>query len=245
MNPLILKNPSTYEDDRGNKIICTIPLGENVLVEIRNGYNNTLIVAPGAIYSNLRILFDCNNAICELGVNSFKGIIRLGEKCLVRIGNRVTCTASCYISTAEGSSVVIGEDCMFASRNEIRSDDGHPIFSVKSGLRVNMPKSISIGSHVWLGAGASVLGGATIGDGSVIGYNSVVTGRCVIPNNCIAVGQPARVIRNDIAWERPHLNLSKPFIKPDINHITCSKWWQDTENGADTESLFGKYPYSK
>lgn len=75
------------------------------------------------------------NLISEPGANSFKGIIRLDEKCLVRIGGRVTCTTSCYISTAEGSSVVIGEDCMFASRNEIRSDDGHPIFTVRACLR--------------------------------------------------------------------------------------------------------------
>jgi hypothetical protein len=40
---------------------------------------------------------------------------------------------------------------------------------------------------------------------------------------------PARVIRTDIAWERPHLSLAKPYYKPDASTITKSPYWALTE----------------
>ncbi len=46
---------------------------------------------------------------------------------------------------------------------------------------------------MWLGGGVIVCPGVTIGDNSVIGAGSVVTKD--IPANVVAVGNPARVIR--------------------------------------------------
>ncbi len=54
-------------------------------------------------------------------------------------------------------------------------------------------KPIAIGNGAWLGGHVSVLGGVTIGEGAVIGAGSVVTHD--IPANTIAVGNPARVLR--------------------------------------------------
>jgi hypothetical protein len=50
-----------------------------------------------------------------------------------------------------------------------------------------------------------------------------VTGR--ITNNCVAVGTPARAVRYDIAWERPHLSLVRPFYKPDGSTVPHSPYW--------------------
>ena len=58
---------------------------------------------------------------------------------------------------------------------------------------LHSPAPVSIGDNVWLGDGVVVLPGAVIGDGCVIGANAVVTG--FVPANCIAVGAPARPIR--------------------------------------------------
>lgn len=220
-----LRSIYNYSDDNGNVIECAQPLDKDVHIIFR-GKNNRLVLKDGAKPSPITIMFDCDHGYCELGKTAYKGQIRVGHHCQVIIGDGVTCTFSCYISTAEYTSVIVGDDCMIASGNEIRTDDAHPIFSIKTGERINMPKSIRLGRHVWLGARAAVLGGSEIGDGSVIGYASIVKG--VFPNNCVIAGTPAKVVRKDIAWERPHLNLTKPYFKPDASTITKSNFWNET-----------------
>ena len=108
-----------------------------------------------------------------------------------------------------GDEITIGDDVMFASDVQVRCDDGHPIFDVPTGLRVNVSRSITIGAHVWLGLRSAVLGGVSIGAGTVVGLGSIVTKD--LPNNVIAVGTPAKIVRRDIAWERPHLTLPRPI----------------------------------
>jgi acetyltransferase-like isoleucine patch superfamily enzyme len=52
---------------------------------------------------------------------------------------------------------------------------------------------VTIGSDVWLGAGAVILPGVTIGNGAVVGANSVVTAD-VAPYAVVACA-PARFLR--------------------------------------------------
>ncbi|MGO4326111.1 DapH/DapD/GlmU-related protein [Cupriavidus sp. 2TAF22] len=208
-----------YQDDAGNTVRYEKTLDRGVKVLFR-GQHNTLVVKPDALLPGLTIMFDCDHGYCEIGNNAFKGTIRVGHYSKVAIGDHVTCTSDCYISTAEYATVAIGNDCMLASGIEIRADDAHPIFDVDSGERINLPRPIHIGDHVWLGARSVVLGGAQIGDGSVIGLGSVVKG--TIPNNCVAAGIPAKVIRRNCAWERPHLTLSKPYYKPNVHAVDKS-----------------------
>lgn len=52
---------------------------------------------------------------------------------------------------------------------------------------------VTIGSDCWLGAHVCVLKGSSIRDGAVIGAGAVVKG--LIPENAVAVGVPAKVIK--------------------------------------------------
>jgi serine O-acetyltransferase len=54
----------------------------------------------------------------------------------------------------------------------------------------------TIGNNVYLGAGCRILGPISIGDNVIIGPNSVVIDN--IPSNSIAVGIPAKVIKENI-----------------------------------------------
>ena len=53
-----------------------------------------------------------------------------------------------------------------------------------------------IGEDVWLGAGVKILKGVTIGDCCIVGAESIVTKD--LPPNSIAVGIPAKVIRQRV-----------------------------------------------
>lgn len=224
----------SYQDDRGNVIVCDERHDSGITVIFR-GSNNRLEIAPGARFTKLRAVFDCSNGSLTIGKarRSSRQIwaIRIGEDATVVVGDNVTTSGQTSISAVEGVTVTVGDDVMISSDVKIRGDDGHPIFDVRTGKRVNPSLPITVGDHVWLGWGSRVFGGASIGSGSVIGASGVVKG--TVPNNCVAAGVPARVLRRDIAWERPHLSFDEPPYKPDISAIRKTKrYWNLTEGSA-------------
>jgi acetyltransferase-like isoleucine patch superfamily enzyme len=226
-----LEQLSAYSDSRGNRIEYSGPKRGNVKITFR-GSNNVVRVHERARLGRLVVSMDCDNGVFEIGENhgapAFVANVRIGQDSSVLIGENTSTTANCVISATEGTTVRVGRDVMIASHVQIRADDAHPIFDVRTGMRVNVSKSIDIGDHVWLALGVTVLGGTTVGRGSVIGTGSIVTSR--IPNNCIAVGTPARVVRGDVAWERPHLSLKEPFYKPDASTVERSPYWELTDS---------------
>ena len=78
----------------------------------------------------------------------------------------------------------------------------------KNPLR--QPRQIIIGSDVWIGCNATILGGVKIGNGAVIGANSVVAKD--IPPYAVAVGNPARVVKYR-------------FDADTIKKLLAVKWW--------------------
>ena len=70
---------------------------------------------------------------------------------------------------------------------------GHPISPKGRRNHLAQASEIRIGNDVWLGANVTVLPGVSIGNNVVIGAGAVVN--MDIPDNSLAIGVPARVIR--------------------------------------------------
>lgn len=90
------------------------------------------------------------------------------------------------------SRVEIGENTVIGDEVSIHDFDGHKINGTE-GI-----EPIKIGRHVWVGEKVTILKGVHIGDNSIIGAGSIVTKN--IPSNVIAVGNPARVIKEIDNW---------------------------------------------
>lgn len=108
----------------------------------------------------------------------------------VSIGANVAIAEFVHIWGSGG--VNIGNDVLIASHVVITSQTHDPDENLHRSTMIK--KSVIIGDNVWIGAGSVILPGITIGRGSVIGAGSVVTSN--IPENQLAVGVPARLVRN-------------------------------------------------
>lgn len=102
------------------------------------------------------------------------------------IGPRSVINRDCYLDGRGGLS--IGADVSISpgcSLITLTHDPHDPDFAV-------VPKPVSIGDHVWIGARAMILPGVEVGEGAVVGAGAVVTKPCA-PYDIVA-GNPARRI---------------------------------------------------
>ncbi|ART63403.1 sugar O-acetyltransferase [Kushneria marisflavi] len=88
--------------------------------------------------------------------------------------------------------ITIGQDVQIGPNVQLLAPT-HPLDAASRRAKLEAGAPIVIEDNVWLGGGAIVLAGITIGENSVIGAGAVVTRD--IPANVVAVGNPARVIR--------------------------------------------------
>ncbi len=106
----------------------------------------------------------------------------------IKIGKNVFINACCRFQDQGGIEIgdgsLIGHNTTIATLNHDFNPD----------KRANLhPSPVKIGKNVWIGSDCTILPGVEIGDGAVIGAGSVVTKS--VPANSIAVGSPARVIK--------------------------------------------------
>lgn len=137
---------------------------------IKAGENLHIIAAP-----------DRRPSFSTWQFETYQGHIKLGDNCLVCPGVRFD----------SGSSITIGNNCMFAASSYVTDSDWHDIYDRTK--TVGESKPVVLHDNVWIGDGAKVCKGVTIGENSVIGAGAIVTSD--IPANVIAAGNPARVIK--------------------------------------------------
>lgn len=92
--------------------------------------------------------------------------------------------------------ISIGQCSGLGWNSNVFDSNGHEL--VVDGVPRPAHKPVSIGDHVWVGAGVTVLG-ATIGDGAVVGAGSVVVSE--VPSRVMVAGNPARVIGKNISFK--------------------------------------------
>lgn len=123
-----------------------------------------------------------------------------GDNHTITIGDNSTFNHSVHLCLQEQKTTIrIGEDCQFANTIIVRTSDSHPIYN-EQGERINYPKDVEIGNHVWICPHTTIMKNCKIGDGAIIASNSVVTRN--IPPHSLAAGIPATVVKNNIRWER-------------------------------------------
>ncbi len=114
-----------------------------------------------------------------------EGSLRVGDKVVLGKDN----TVNCYLDVEIGAATIVA-DWVYVTDFDHKTSDVH--VPIKDQGIVKTP--VRIGPDCWIGAKASVLRGTRIGRGSVLGAHAVVRGD--VPEYSIAVGVPARVVRN-------------------------------------------------
>ncbi|MEH1943818.1 MAG: DapH/DapD/GlmU-related protein [Nostoc sp.] len=211
---------------RVQELLVTTVLGDIPTLilgtKLRNlGYRSIFAQIGSPVYIQNGVEFNGTSCI-EIGSGAyiFKGVrmdARGDKNNRIHLGNRVAIERNVDIGSLEDTCIYIDEDtfigpsvciegpgdikigkhCLIAAHSGIFANNHNfadPMEPIKSQGVTR--KGIVIEDDCWLGHGVTVLDGVTIGKGSVIGAGAVVNRD--IPPFSVAVGIPARVIKNRI-----------------------------------------------
>lgn len=119
---------------------------------------------------------------------------------IVKIGYKSSFNGLLLQIGEDDSTVEIGEHCMCSFDIEINCTDHHSIFD-KFGNLANRGNFVSIGDRVWLCKDVKILKNTNIPSGSIVAQGSVVT-KCFEKESCVIAGNPAKIVKEDIRWDR-------------------------------------------
>ena len=194
---------------RDRDIFCkrakVLNLGYGTIEKIIKGSNNSIIIGrnvrtDGTLF---RIIGHNNRIQIEQGciIGPHCSFWMEGNNISIKVGASTTFTELCHINAQEdGSSIEIGEGCMFSNHIIVRTSDSHPIYDMTSLQRMNSAQPVKIGKQVWIAPDSRIMKGADIGEGCIIGSNTMVNK--TIPPHSLAVGMPAKVVKSNVFWTR-------------------------------------------
>ncbi|GED98357.1 putative acetyltransferase [Gordonia crocea] len=125
-------------------------------------------------------------------IRAHEGSLRIGDKVVFGCNNVV----NSYLDLEIGSSTLVADWCYIC-------DFDHKMDSLELPIKDQgiVKGPVRIGPDTWVAAKVSVLRNTVVGRGCVLGSHAVVKGE--IPDFSIAVGAPARVVKNrKDEWER-------------------------------------------
>jgi carbonic anhydrase/acetyltransferase-like protein (isoleucine patch superfamily) len=116
------------------------------------------------------------------------GDVRLGQGASIWFG---------AVLRADNAPVIIGRNSNVQDNAVLHTDDGIPL-QIGENVTVGHTAMIHgavIGDESLIGIGAIVLNGANIGKHCLIGAGALVTEGMIIPDGSLALGSPAKVVR--------------------------------------------------
>ena len=167
------------------------------------GKENRIVFQTGGVFRNCEFIIHGNNNViifendCRANYGSF---YIEDDNNLISTGKETNYAGSIHIACTEGTSITVGDHCLFSSDIVIRSGDSHSILNMQ-GERINHAENVMIEDHVWVGYGVKINKGATIHNDSVVGTGSIVTRTSPLKSNAIIAGVPAKVVRRNITWD--------------------------------------------
>lgn len=185
--------------------------------KIKKNYKNFYIYKPSSINlaksSNIQIRGSLVfNQVYSQSQKRKLSILVMGENSKLEVNGNFSFFSGCRIGILKGAILSLGNGYMnFDSKiycyNNIKIGNGviisEGVTIIDSDVHRISDRDVSapiiIGDNVWIGINATILKGVTIGEGAVIGAGSVVTKD--IPPKCLAVGNPAKVIKENIGWK--------------------------------------------
>jgi acetyltransferase-like isoleucine patch superfamily enzyme len=124
-------------------------------------------------------------------IRCHEGSLRIGDKVVFGKDNVI----NCYLDVEIGASTLVADWCYICDFDHRMDDVTTPI---KDQGIIKTP--VRIGPDTWVATKVTVLRGTRVGRGCVLGAHAVVKGD--IPDYSIAVGSPAKVVKNRrAAWE--------------------------------------------
>ncbi|MEK6658681.1 MAG: acyltransferase [Campylobacterota bacterium] len=168
-----------------------------------SGQNNKILVDDNKTLkiSKTKIVIKGSNNTLHIksGVKINSSFIEIvGNNCSITIGKNSIIGDGCYLSAKEENiKLCIGDECMLSRNAKLMTSDGHPIY--QDGMIINSAKNITLGDKVWIADDVTVLKGVEVGANSVVGIGSILTKS--IPSGSVAVGNPAKVVKDGISWE--------------------------------------------
>ena len=156
-----------------------VRIGDNVVIDDgccldAKGTDNQGIQIGSGVFIGRNTILSCKNGDIVIDDEANVGFnTEIFSAARVHVGRKVLIAAYTYL---------VGGDHMY-DRVDI------PVLDQPRNAR-----GIDVGDHVWLGAHVVVTDGSTIGRDAIIGAGAVVVGE--IPEYAIAVGTPAKVVRD-------------------------------------------------
>lgn len=198
------RNHFSYKSGHTNKILNNgIRIATRVQIQ---GSGNLVEIMKDAVIKESLIKISGSNCVVRIGENAYVSGAELwieDNGCELNIGkNTFVGHHSHFACTENGSQLKVGNDCMISSYVQIRTGDSHSVLDADNN-RINAAADVEISDHCWLGQGVRVLKGTFLHPETIVATGAIVHG--LYKPNVILAGNPAKIIRENVTWDRRRL----------------------------------------